>query len=90
MFRRGNALVVALVNLAGNRSRVSVIGHTRSFWDKTLLLRLNRSPNATRFSRFNREPSPRGPDAARVGVPQPRWGPGFSQIYPLFCKFGKV
>ena len=80
MFLRGNALVVALVNLAGSRSRVSLIGHTRAFWDEALLLRLNRSPNATRFARFNREPSPRGPDAARVGLPQPRSGPNFPRI----------
>ena len=90
MFRNGNALVVALVNLAGDRSRVWVMVHTQSFSDETLLLRPNRSPHLPRFARFNREPSPFGPDSALGGLPHPHWDPNFPRFTRGFCKSGGV
>ena len=89
MFRKGNALVVTLVNLAGDWARVWVSGHTRAFWDETVLLRPNRSPNLLRLARFNRAPSPRGPDAALVGLPHPGLGPNFPGFTRVFTSLGE-
>ena len=89
MFRRGSAVVVALVMLTSD-SRIYVMGPTGPTCVVTLHLRPNQTPKSADFPRFGREPSPLGPDAARVCLTHSRLSPNFPSFTRGFAKFEEV